>query len=261
MAQGRFSEAEELFISYSFIAPDQANPHDSLGELLTVTGRYEEARSELENALAIKPDFCASYQHLLDIAVLTGEIESSAEILARGEGPCGKEWAARRGCHMQLWMDFFSEDYEAPWREERRECMKLFDHNDFLIHRMAALTGRTEEARLSEDRIRDALDRTKGYPFEQRGLKAISLHMKGFRRLAEGDSEGAVELLRKADSLFVYWGDGQAILKLYNRLHLAYAYERTGKAERAQRLIEEVREVNPEFVQIYSELKESLDRS
>ncbi len=33
MAQGNFAEAEELFRTYEYIAPDQANPHDSLGEL------------------------------------------------------------------------------------------------------------------------------------------------------------------------------------------------------------------------------------
>jgi len=39
MMQGRFAEAEESFMSYRFIAPDQANPHDSLGELYITTGR------------------------------------------------------------------------------------------------------------------------------------------------------------------------------------------------------------------------------
>jgi tetratricopeptide (TPR) repeat protein len=60
MAQARFAEAEEQFRTYAYVAPDQANPHDSLGELLSLLGRYEEARSELERALAIRPDFCAS---------------------------------------------------------------------------------------------------------------------------------------------------------------------------------------------------------
>ena len=41
MMQGRFSEAEEYFTSYRFIAPDQANPHDSLGELFILLGRHE----------------------------------------------------------------------------------------------------------------------------------------------------------------------------------------------------------------------------
>ena len=43
MMQGRFAEAEESFKSYRFIALDQANPHDSLGELYITTGRYDEA--------------------------------------------------------------------------------------------------------------------------------------------------------------------------------------------------------------------------
>ena len=39
MASGRFVEAEEYFTSYRFVAPDQANPHDSLGELYLLLGR------------------------------------------------------------------------------------------------------------------------------------------------------------------------------------------------------------------------------
>src|SRR5690606_28835679 len=57
MARGRFAEAESRFRTYKFVAPDQANPHDSLGELLVLLGRYDEARAELEEALAIRPDF------------------------------------------------------------------------------------------------------------------------------------------------------------------------------------------------------------
>ncbi len=65
MAQGRFAEAEEHFRIYKYVAPDQANPHDSLGELLILLGRYDEARAELEEAVRVRPDFCASYQNLL----------------------------------------------------------------------------------------------------------------------------------------------------------------------------------------------------
>ena len=39
MSQGRFVEAEEYFTSYRFVAPDQANPHDSLAELYIMIGR------------------------------------------------------------------------------------------------------------------------------------------------------------------------------------------------------------------------------
>ncbi len=40
LARGRWEEAEAQFRKYAFIAPDQANPHDSLGELFLITGRF-----------------------------------------------------------------------------------------------------------------------------------------------------------------------------------------------------------------------------
>jgi len=56
MMQGRFAEDEESFKSYRFIAPDQANPHDSLGELYITTGRYDEAEKILGLGSRLTPD-------------------------------------------------------------------------------------------------------------------------------------------------------------------------------------------------------------
>ena len=60
MGLGRFAESQKMFETYRYIAPDQANPRDSLGELLILTGRYDDAKRELEEALRMRPDFCAS---------------------------------------------------------------------------------------------------------------------------------------------------------------------------------------------------------
>ena len=46
------------------MAPDQANPYDSLGEIRRTPGRYDEAIENLNKALALKPDFVESYGHL-----------------------------------------------------------------------------------------------------------------------------------------------------------------------------------------------------
>lgn len=46
------------------MAPDQANPLDSLGEIQAYSGHYDEAIENLNRALAIKPDFFESYSHL-----------------------------------------------------------------------------------------------------------------------------------------------------------------------------------------------------
>src|SRR5687767_14696790 len=85
MAQGRFGEAEEQFRTYRYIAPDQANPHDSLGELWTAIGRYDEAEKELNEALKVRSDFCASFGHLVTLAMIQNDFAKAEEILARAQ--------------------------------------------------------------------------------------------------------------------------------------------------------------------------------
>ena len=87
MSQGRFAEAEEYFTSYRFVAPDQANPHDSLAELYIMIGRYEEAETSLYRSIEIKPDFWAAYDHL-------AMIEDDDRRFRRGRGRTGH---GRRG--------------------------------------------------------------------------------------------------------------------------------------------------------------------
>jgi len=59
----RAIEAIDLYIS---LAPDDANPYDSKGDILTRGGRFEEAAEFYQKALAIKPDFYTSLKKLGD---------------------------------------------------------------------------------------------------------------------------------------------------------------------------------------------------
>lgn len=260
MAQGRFDEAEELFRTYTYIAPDQANPHDSMGELLTVLGRYDEARSELEHALEIKPDFCPSFRHLIEVEVLEGRPEKVEPIIQRAEAAgCGGWWVGIVRCDVELWQDYLAGDYDGPWREERAACVEKLDGRHFLIHRMAALTGRrgkalAVEARYAEEMKFEGLEETAEIKF----YKGFMFHLKGVRLLAEGDLESAVDLMTRADQQFLYWGQDESILKLFNRLNLACAYELSGERRKAKALLGEVAEVNPPFAGFYGDLLESF---
>jgi tetratricopeptide (TPR) repeat protein len=57
--------ADTLSMRYLELEPDQANPHDSRGEILEMIGRNEDARDEFREALRIEPGFLASYEHLV----------------------------------------------------------------------------------------------------------------------------------------------------------------------------------------------------
>ena len=77
MMRERFSEAEEHFKSYRFIAPDQANPHDSLGELFVAVGRNDEAEASFETAIEIKSNFWPAYNHIALMKSFTGDLEGA----------------------------------------------------------------------------------------------------------------------------------------------------------------------------------------
>ena len=128
MARAQFAEAEEQFRTYAYVAPDQANPHDSLGELLSLVGRYDEARTELERSLSIRPDFCASYQHLAGIAVFEGRPEEIPPLAERLGEHCPAEMQAALDCEARFFAAFISRDFDAPvarrlrhlWRQDGR---------------------------------------------------------------------------------------------------------------------------------------------
>ena len=73
-----FVKAEDYLKRYRFLAPDQANPYDSLGELYANTGRYDEAEEHLKRALEIKPDFFPAVGHLGTVEVGRGNPAAAA---------------------------------------------------------------------------------------------------------------------------------------------------------------------------------------
>ena len=255
MARGRFEEAEELFETYQFIAPDQANPHDSMGELLTVLGRYDEAAASLEKALEIKPDFCASYEHLFALATLAGDGVAYPEIVARSRESCGEHMAEVLTCFAELWTDYMQRDFDAPWGEDRGDCMKVYVRDTFLLHRLAVIAGREETAQELEELVARRLE--KG-DMEAKLSEGFLFHMKGVRAIADNDYETAVSYLGKADRLLLYWGQGPAILKMFNQMNLAAALEGAGEPEKAGAVLARVREVNPRFADAYPAIRDEL---
>ena len=259
MAQGRFDEAEQLFETYNYLAPDQANPHDSLGELLTLVGRYPEARKELEKALAIKPDFCASYRHLLMIAILEGSIETADEVIERAGVHCGEKDLIEMTCQARVWSDFFECEFEGPWQEGREECNEVSGDFSFIHHRMEMLTGRRDEALAREERIRQEIAKAEQEAGRSFAYPRGFLHyMEGARLAIDRDYTAAAARFDEADANLLYWFEGQGILKLYNRLHLAYALEKAGHEQEARQVLAKVESVNPEFAHAYSAIKSFL---
>lgn len=259
MAQARFAAAEEQFRTYAYVAPDQANPHDSLGELLSLVGRYEEARSELERALSIRPDFCASYQHLAGIAIFEGKPAEIPPLAARLAAHCPPEMKAALECEARFFEAFISKDFDAPWRDGFAACAGKPGGRGILFYRLALLAGRMAEADAEDAALAKVVEesRKSGYgKGKARVLQVEALHEKGVRRLAEGDSKAAAELFREADERGSYWGVDEGRTKLFNKLNLALALDRAGEEQASEAVLTAVRDVNPAFAGIYASLPE-----
>lgn len=67
--QEDYAAAEKALKTYVRLAPDEANPYDSLGELYLTMGRYDEAATQFEMALARDPDFTVSRNNLVRVSI------------------------------------------------------------------------------------------------------------------------------------------------------------------------------------------------
>ena len=56
-----YSDAENAFKKYIELIPNDPNPYDSYAELLLKMGRFDEAITQYNKALAIDPNFVNSY--------------------------------------------------------------------------------------------------------------------------------------------------------------------------------------------------------
>jgi tetratricopeptide (TPR) repeat protein len=244
MAQGKFDEAEEMFRTYLFVAPDQPNPHDSLGELLTLRGRYADAAKQFEEALRIRPDFCASWGHWMLNAQLEGDPGKPEEILRRATeaGVCDASYLTQQNCRQDVWAPLVRGDAEAAFQAGLKpECTKRNAEFFVPLYIAALASGRVEEAdKMLEDLRHTIAGEARENPFTQAALSFL----EGARLSAAGDHAAALDRLRAADQRFVYWGDGQGIFKLQNRLAIAALLEETGDEEGARQLRDEVRAVN-----------------
>lgn len=79
--RGNYDAALENLRKYAFMAPDLANPHDSLGEVLSWIGRYDEAEREFLTALQIQPDFHFSLINLGEVYMYRGQLKKGQEIM------------------------------------------------------------------------------------------------------------------------------------------------------------------------------------
>ncbi len=259
MAQGRFTEAEEHFQTYRYIAPDQALPHTSLAELLILLGRYEEAEEKLQEALAVKDDFCQARYQLVRVYYLSDRMDDSIAAIDRVAEVPNCAFLVEKGalCRARGVVAFLSGDLEESWAHYSNDCLERGEKFDLVAHDVAVATGRLIEAEELEERLHLMFEKIKerGRPAEVDWYEAARAHLEGIQLLAAGDHAGSNERLAEADKRIKYWSRGMGSFKLLNRMFLARSLERSGKASQARAVLKKVEAVNPRFAEHFSAVR------
>lgn len=251
MARGRFGEAEEHFRTYAYIAPDQADPHASLGQLLAVVGRYDEAEQALDQALEVKDDFCDAYRYRVLLQILENRLGDAQETLSAMESlpACGlyAQWGIY--CASRSRLHYLQGDTEAAAAVMDDECLQARGGWDAGYHRLAAITGDEETARVQLARARRGLEGKQDDP-EARTyfLEAIVQHMQGLQAAVSGDWSTACDLFAAADEDVQYWMISRASFKLRNRHDLLVCLQHEGRVDEARELAQEIAAVNPRYL-------------
>ena len=121
MEAGNDAVAEHAFQDYMRVAPNEANPHDSIGEFYMLRGRYDEAEEHFGHALAIDADFTVSANNLVRIgidridlrfeqAVAAGDADALAALYTRSARllPPNEEAVNGRDAIREYWAGFIA---------------------------------------------------------------------------------------------------------------------------------------------------------
>lgn len=106
LQQGNYEQAVLSLKRYAYYAPDQANPHDSLGEAFLYIGRYDEAIYEFRTALEIDATFHWSARNLAEALSITGQKKSAVKVLKK-------------------WRPLFEERQMIPWWDMTRSMIAV----------------------------------------------------------------------------------------------------------------------------------------
>ncbi len=253
MTRARFAESEEYFKSYRFVVPDQANPHDSLGELFTVLGRYDEAEDSFERAIEIRPDFWASYQHLVIMKSHSGDPDGARAVVARALAAGMAEDAANELECLAYYTELAGRDAWRQILDERDSgCVtrRPTGYASIITHRAACRLGDWTTVQEIEDRA-DGLfleAEQSGNREAMTEIQAAINHLQGVRLALRGDYTTAEERLRAVDQRLSFLQTHEGIFKIYNSMILVEVLLATGQDAKAHQLLAEIRGTNPPMV-------------
>jgi hypothetical protein len=215
-----------------------------MGELMLLTGRYDEAEAELRRALELRPDFCASWLNLVLLHLVRHDFAGAEEAVAAAAaaGGCPPGVLARQPCSIALWRHLHAGRFSAAW-DAAHGCGELPVDLDMAYFAAAAAGRRDETVALVEALRREAAGQDSEYGEGHPWLH----HLEAVDAWFAGDPAAAAEHGLMADAGLLYW-TGQWLFKLQNRRLTAAALEAAGRQDDAAALRSEVRAVHPQLL-------------
>jgi tetratricopeptide (TPR) repeat protein len=250
MSQGRFAKAEEYFSFYQFIVPDQANPHDSLGDLYLTVGRIDDAIACFDKAISIMPEFWESYRHLVLTYCLQGAFSKARAVIerARGSGACPPDELRTMICVADFMEPLMNRSWSTILDRAPSDCLTCDEAAmvTVIIHRAHCQSGRWRDANVYEVAVQRALERQiQPESIADDRFSSVLLHMQAVRLALMGRLDQAAQQLTAADEALTFGGSFTSMLKLWNRLILAEVRRAQGEDDEARNLLAEVRSINP----------------
>jgi len=251
--RGNYEQSIEYMQKYAFLAADQANPHDSLGEVLMVLGRYEEAEEAFRRSVQMQPDFYHSLINLGKSYLARGRMHDGLDILEKVRTEVeGSELAKRIDREiigMFLMADFQSEldrataEFIGRYPEDGTSCfyrgIRLAYRHDF------DAASAVMDSCLLKWRAKDSYR----YSSQQSGF--VEIAAKTFDAIlaeAAGEPDTAVRMWRNVLTLMV---DKRAIHEQwYERYRLAANLYESGQPADALAEITPILAVNPRLFNV-----------
>lgn len=251
MSRGRFGEAEDHFVTYRYVAPNQPGPYTSFGVLYMIVGRYEESEKAFRQALELKQDFCPALSGLTHLYTVWGKTPQALEVVNQTEAQAGCRYLATYGnlCSRRLFNAYLTED-QATAVAIDPTCPA--PHGFSLgKHQFAVWQGdfaRAEKMEEANHAIMVSDPAKQPNPYLGGGFYH---YLRGVRMIAQGNYEAAAKELEVADDRLRYWNGENSILYLTNRVHWVYSLELAGKKTEADAVRQDVAKVNPRLLQSF----------
>jgi len=214
MDKNEYEKALEYFQKYSTLNPNDANPHDSMGELFFRLGRLDEAIEKYKKALAIKADFSESAFSISYICALKEDYPSTLEWIDRLISEAPAPGLKSGGC---LWRGIYlfllgrhkeAEAQMSTAQNYAQEAKNPF-HEFMIAYTKGWMGYDRNNFDSSRKQFQSALDTlAKLFP-DRPGWKFVSGYVFGLLDVAEGKIHQAQQNLKKMREFYLELSDSQ----------------------------------------------------